>query len=118
MFPSIDIYRLAMRYAACLAHQGLFKTTKLTLIDDLVPAEHLTSLASCVTQTITIQLSVSGCQLVNIFKGVKAEEVIIRRQSLGLGRGEMQALVQAMESRVERVELEIINTLPHRLKSI
>ena len=48
--------------------------------------------------------SVSGCDLVSILEHVKSRELNISRQCLG--REETEALVQAMETRVERVHLE------------
>ena len=67
-----------------------------------VPAEHLASLASSVTQDVHIT-NVSGCDLVNILDSVNCECLCISSQSLG--SEETQALVRAMESRVEEVWL-------------
>ena len=73
-------------------------------MDDLtsVPAEHLASLTSSVTWHVGID-NVSVCDLVTILDSVKSEWLSIIRQSLG--SEETQALVQAMESRVEEVGL-------------
>ena len=68
-----------------------------------VPAEHLASLASCVTRRVIIT-DVSGCGLVTILDIVKIKELVIRYQRLG--SEETQALVRAMESGVEEVELD------------
>ena len=91
--------------AASLAHHGLLKSLEeLCLMDvDLsaVPAQHLASLASCVT-SLYIQ-NVSGCDLVSILTSLKCQELTITSQSLG--REETQALVQAMESGVKKVTL-------------
>jgi len=67
-----------------------------------VPAHHLASLASCVTSTLCIR-NVSGCDLGTLLTFIKCQRLQIKRQSLG--REETQALVQAMESHVEKVEL-------------
>ena len=67
-----------------------------------VPAQHLASLASCVTSMLRIQ-NVSGCDLVSLLNSLKCVELCICKQSLG--REETQALVQAMESRVWDVTL-------------
>jgi len=68
-----------------------------------VPAEHLASLVSCVTGGVLIE-NVSGCDLVNILDSVNCECLSISYQSLD--SEETQALVRAMESRVEELELE------------
>ena len=95
-----------MRCGASLAHHGrLSSLNELTLWwNDLssVPAQHLASLVSCVTWQLTIE-NVSGCDLVNLFTSLKCEELYIKRQSLG--REETRALVQAMESGLEKVVL-------------
>ena len=72
----------------------------------LVPAEHLASLASSVTGFVDIR-NVRG--LVTILDSVKCGELKIWSQSLD--SEETQALVRAMESRVERVGLMSIVTL-------
>ena len=91
---------------ASLAHHGLLGSLiDLTLRDiDLspVPAQHLASLASCVTKWLHIE-NVSGCDLVSLLTSLKCHKVYIRSQRLG--REETRALVQAMESVVESVEL-------------
>ena len=92
--------------AASLAYHGVLGS-----VDDLfllnvnlsqVPAQHLASLASCVTNYLSIN-NVSGCDLVTILSSVKCHLLIIIRQSLG--REETRALVQAMESGVTEVRL-------------
>ena len=99
----------AVTFAASLAHHGLLGSMHyLILRDDLtsVPAEHLASLVSCVRVTglgsVDIQ-SLSCIDLVTILDSVKSERLKIKIQSLG--REETQALVRAMESGVERVDL-------------
>ena len=91
---------------ASLAYHGLLDSVEdLPLLNiDLsrVPAQHLASLASCVTRDLYIQ-NVSGFDLVSILTSLKCQHLGIWSQSLG--REETQALVQAMESRVEIVRL-------------
>jgi len=93
-------------YAASLAHHGLLgSVTVLHLCDDYptsLPTEQLDSLVSSVTEWVDIE-NVSGCDLVTILDSVKSKELDISRQSLG--SEETQALVRAMESRVEEMEL-------------
>ena len=95
-----------MKCAASLAHHGLLGSVRdldLILVDlSPVPAQHLASLASCVTRRLNIE-KVSGCDLVSLLSSLKCGNLTIYDQSLG--REETQALVQAMESRVEKVEL-------------
>ena len=95
-----------MKCAASLAHHGLFGSVDtLWLLDvDLsqVPAQHLASLALCVTFRLSIR-NVSGCDLVSILSSAKCEFLYIYGQSLG--SEETRALVQAMESGVEEVRL-------------
>ena len=68
----------------------------------LVPAHHLASLVSRVTEGVTIE-NVRGCDLVSIFTSLKCDRLVINNQSLG--REETGALVQAMESGVRIVIL-------------
>ena len=67
-----------------------------------VPAEHLTSLATCVTKVVIIR-DVSNCDLVSILDNLKCKELKIRNQVLGTE--ETWAVVRAMETRVETVGL-------------
>ena len=81
--------------AASLAHHGLLGSVaaylRLYNVDlTSVPAEHLASLTSSVTERIRIW-NVSGCDLVNIMDSVKSE-VVIGSQSLCIC--ETKALVQ------------------------
>ena len=91
---------------ASLAHHGLLGSVgimKLLGIDlSQVPTQHLASLASCVTGDLFIQ-NVSGCDLVSVLDSLNCEMLRIGGQSLG--REETQALVQAMDSRLEIVML-------------
>ena len=92
--------------AASLAHHGLLGSVQVMELLDVdltsVPAEHLASLVSSVTGRVKIQ-NVSGCHLIKILDSVKSKDLGIYRQSLG--SEETQALVRAMESRVEYVRL-------------
>ena len=96
-----------LKWGARLAHHGLLNSVvRLNLYNvDLspVPAQHLASLASCVTRSLSIR-RVSGCDLVSLLSSLKCENLRIISRSLG--REETQALVEAMESGVEWVELE------------
>ena len=104
--------------AASLAHHGLLGSVEEMRLPNVdltsVPAEHLASLASSLTWRVFIR-NVSGCDLVTILDSVKSEVLDIRYQSLG--REETQALVQAMESRVERLVLNSESTLDLRFLS-
>ena len=92
--------------AASLAHHGLLGSVKCIELKDVnltsVPAEYLASLVSSVTGRVTIE-NVSGCDLITILDSVKSRVLNISWQSLG--REETQALVRAMESHVEEVQL-------------
>ena len=67
-----------------------------------VPAEHLASLASCVEFQLHI-INVRSTTLVDILDNIKCIDLVIEKQSLG--REETQAVLRAMESRVENVDL-------------
>ena len=100
--------------AASLAYHGLLgqaeENTGLDLdnVDlTLVPSEHLTALASWVTSTCSVYIhKVNGIDLTSLLNSLKCESLSIENQSLD--REETQALVQAMESGVEIVELTSI----------
>ena len=102
-------------YAASLAHNGLLGSMRDMLLLDVdltsVPADHLASLVSSMTMKVVI-INVSGCDLVTVLESVKSRVLEIREQ--GLGSEETQALVQAMESHVEGVELSTGVTLDIR----
>ena len=91
--------------AASLAHHRLLGSVKgIVLRDDLtsVPAGHLGPLTSSVTGSVYIS-DVSGCDLVTILDSVQSAGLWITSQSLD--REETQALVRAMESRVQQLGL-------------
>ena len=92
--------------ASSLAHHGLLGSVDEMVLVDIeltsVPTEHLISLASSVTKSVSIW-KVSGCELANILDSVKSKVLSIIE--LSLGSEETQGLVQAMESGVEKVTL-------------
>ena len=94
-----------LRCGASLASHGLLGFMEQMRLHDVdlssVPANHMASLASSVTWSLFI-VNVRG-NLVSLLTSLKCKELYISRQSLG--REETRALVQAMESRVEKVEL-------------
>ena len=68
-----------------------------------VPIRHLASLVNCVRCVFCIK-NVSGCDLVSIFTRIKCRDLSsIDNQSLG--REETMALVRALESHVEALDL-------------
>ena len=81
-----------------------FFNVKIFLEGDLssVPAEHLSSLVSCMPTRMHIYLGiVTGCDLISLMDSLKCSSLYFRSQIIG--REETQALVRAMESRVEEV---------------
>ena len=98
--------------AASLAHHGLLGSVKLYNLllwnFDLssIPSQQLVSLISRVTGFVSIE-NVSGCDLVTILDSVKSKILEINNQRLG--REETQALVRAMETRVENLDLIGVN---------
>ena len=87
-------------------HHILCKIDSIVVIDvDLstVPTSHLMSLVSSVTDTLLVE-DVTGCDLVTLLDLVQCVRIIIKRQILK--SEETQALVRAMESRVEKVRLD------------
>ena len=118
-FDSNDVR--VITYAACLAHQGLFKDEILMLenVDlSLISGEQLTSLASCVTR-INIK-NVSGCDLSYIFKGLQMSSKIyyLNMSQQSLEKKETQALVQAMESRVQVVTFGVEGEMKLDIKAL
>ena len=91
-----------------LAHHGLLRSVNylmlmLSKVDlSSVPADHLASLASCVTGVVDVW-NVRGYGLSTILDNVKCESLTISSQSLNTE--ENQALVRAMETGVEEVLL-------------
>ena len=101
-FPTLPV----ITCAASLAHHRLLGSVEEMRLCDVdltsVPAEHLASLASCVTRCVYIW-NISGCGLITILDNVKSKVLWIISQSLG--SEETQALVRAIKSRVEMVKL-------------
>ena len=102
IYPSI---LLAITCAASLAHHGVLGSVQVIRLCDVnvdlasVPAEHLASLASSVTERVYIH-NVSGCDLVTILDSVKCKfSSIISGRSLS--SEETQALAQILESQGE-----------------
>ena len=93
--------------AASLAHHGLLGSVEDMRLPNVdltsVPAEHLASLVSSVRWRVSIG-NIIGCDLVTILDSVKSKVLWISSQSLS--SEETQALVRAMESHVEEVELD------------
>ena len=91
--------------AASLAHHGLLRSVEEMWLYNVdlasVPAEHLASLAACVTVRVWIW-NVSNTDLTGILGSSKSEWLVIRKQSLSTE--ETRALVQAMTN-VEKVVL-------------
>ena len=90
---------------ACLAHYGLLRSVEWMRLRDVdlssVPAEHLASLAACVTKYVLIW-NVSNTDLTSILDSSRSEELHIDTQSLSTE--ETRGLVWAMR-KVEGVEL-------------
>ena len=91
--------------AASLAHHGLLRSVKEMRLCDVdlasVPAEHLASLAACVTECVGIR-NVSNTDLISVLDSSKSEVIEIDKQSLSTA--ETEALVRAMAN-VEGAEL-------------
>ena len=100
-----------------LAHYGLLKHLDVLTLRKAgnlssVPTEHLSSLVSIVKERLDINkglpgerdtMSVSGKSLVTILDSAKCDTLSIG--NLNLGSEETEALVRAIETRVERVRL-------------
>ena len=90
---------------AALAHHGLLGPVDKLVLNDVdvseVPAQHLASLASCVTSFLRIENVIGGQQVVSLLTNLKCDGLVISRQFLG--QEETQALVQALESGVKAV---------------
>ena len=97
--------------AASLAYHGLLgsaEETKYLELGDLdltnIPSEHLAALASWVTSSCEIVIkNVIGIDMVSFMNSLQCQ--MLRFYCQNLGREETQALVRAMESRLEKVHL-------------
>ena len=96
-----------MTCAATLAYRGWIRDLDNIWLQEIdlgtVPIQHLISLLSSVKRTVNIGYEVTGLDLVTILDSLQCQE--IRLGCERLGREETQALVRAMESRVEKVFL-------------
>ena len=92
--------------ATSLAHHGMLGSVQFMCLEDVdlasVPSEHLASLISCMTGFLIIN-NMSNFDLISILDNLKIEWLDISRQTLS--SEETQALVRAMESRVDNVRL-------------
>ena len=103
--------------AASLAYHGLLGSAEeseylvLEYVDlTNIPSEHLAALASWMPSLCDVSLNnVSGIDMESFLHSLKCQDFGIYKQTLG--REETEALVQAMESRVERVQLQDLVTL-------
>ena len=93
--------------AGSLANQGLFGSLRMIKLYNTnlltIPTHHLASLLACVTDYVYIN-NISGCNLEYILDSLRCKELTINQT---LCREETQALVQAMESGVELVKLNV-----------
>ena len=87
--------------AASLAQHGFLRSVEEMRLSNVdlasVPAEHMASLAACVTKGVVIW-NVHNCDLVNILENLKCRHCEIFYQSLN--REESMALVGALETNV------------------
>ena len=92
--------------AISLNHHGLLDSVEILWLWSVdlprVPAEHVVSLVSCVTQCVRI-VDVRNFDMVTLLDSVQCVTLRIRRQNLSTE--ETWALVRAMESNVEVLEL-------------
>ena len=103
-YPSLE----EITCGAALAHHGLLGPVNFLRLGDVdlsrVPTQHLVSLVSSVTKEVTIH-NVTGCDLVTLIDSLKCKWLRIGFKCLG--KEETQALVRAMESRVDDVYLDL-----------
>ena len=100
-FSPIDsVY--GIRCAASLAYHRLLRSVEYLGLYDIdlssVPTKHLSSLVSCVTETVKIQ-GVRGLDLVNLFQSIKSQKLQIFNQRLGTE--ETQAHVSRSKTNVK-----------------
>ena len=94
--------------AASLAHHGMLDSVQMLVLGNVylapVPAEHLASLASCVTWRFFIS-KVNNCDIINLLGSgsVKCKQLHINNQTLSTEG--TRALMLAMETGVEMVRL-------------
>ena len=94
--------------AASLAHHGVLDSVCQMYLRDVdlafVLAEHLASLTRCVMGRVIIE-NVRNCDLISILDNVKCKWLSILSLCHTLSSEETRALVRAMESSVETVQL-------------
>ena len=95
--------------AGILAHEGLLRPEMWMSLRDInlssIPAEHMAALVSNVTEEVCVWESVIGCDLVTIINSVNIRSTFIGLPTLN--NDEVHALARAMETRVEKVRLEL-----------
>ena len=91
-----------------MAHHRLLGPVDYIRLGDVdlstVPTHHLAPLVSCATKAVMIN-NVTGCDLVKLIDSLKCSG--LRMGFKCLGKEETQALVRAMESRVDDVYLDL-----------
>ena len=92
---------------SALAYRGLLKDVEEVYLHEVnlstIPTKHLISLMSSVTKTVDIiYYDITGCDLVSILDSLQCTEIGLGFNSLCIEE-EAEALVRAMESRVERL---------------
>ena len=101
------VYSLAVGCAAILAYHGMLDSVEFLYLRyvDLrsVATQHLASLASRVTKRVDLK-NISGCNLATLFDSLR-ECKLLWIESQRLGREETKAMVRAMETQVEEVDL-------------
>ena len=105
---------------AALAYRGLIKEVEELLLGKVnlstVPRPHLISLISSVTRILDVDPNVTGCDLVTILDSLQCPEIGLRCKSLG--REEVQALVRAMETRVETLYLQDVMDMDINIRNL
>ena len=93
--------------AAILAHKGILVPETLELVNvnlASIPVHHLTALISSVTGEVHIH-GVSGCDLVTILDSIRCRYLYLLVAKQSLGTEETEAMVKAMETYLERLDL-------------
>ena len=94
---------LRITFAASLAYHGLLGSVDSLIMHDNnmsgVPTKHLSSLVSCVTETVNIS-RVKGLDLLSVVQSIKSQELIIFKQRLG--SKETQARIPRSKTNVKQ----------------
>ena len=105
---------------AALAYRGFIKDVGEFLLGKVnlstIPTPHLISLISSVTRILDVVHNVTGCDLVTILDSLQCPEIGLRCKSLG--REEVQALVRAMETRVETLYLQDVMDMDINIRNL